>query len=267
MKPEQVFQVWAPEAARWSRWVKPVLFAHLAGAPQPAPVPEPAPPFEASGLPSADGTTVIVVDLPGAAGIDAGVALAEAGYQPVPLYNSVPWPGSGTAPASSAVAVDMAPVMAALLAATSRLGGLRLPGDAPPAFLLDARRRIGDAGALEPPAFDNRSVSLPTDFPSANLLLSCGLRRVAVVQPRDEQPQADLAHTLRRWQEAGMEIAVMGVGGAAEGADTPATSLNLIVVQKPKWYRHVWHAAMVRLGLFPNPLGGFGGFIPDPSAG
>jgi len=269
VNPEQAFAVWAPEAARWSRWVKPVLFAHLAEAPQLAPATEPPPPqpFDVSRLRPADGTTVVIIDLPGAAGIEAGVALADAGYQPVPLYNSVPWPASGTAPAGGAVAVDMAPVMAALLSATSRLRGLRLRGDAPPAFLLDARRRVGDPGALEPPGFDNRSVSLPTDFPSANLLLSCGLRRVAVVQPRDEQPQADLAHTLRRWQEAGMEIGVMGVGLAAEGAGPPATPLRPIVVQKPKWYRHLWHAAIVRLGLRPNRLGGFGGLLPDPSGG
>jgi hypothetical protein len=30
---EQVFQAWAPDWARWSRWAKPVLFAHMADAP------------------------------------------------------------------------------------------------------------------------------------------------------------------------------------------------------------------------------------------
>jgi len=40
-----------------------------------------------------------------------------------------------------------------------------------------------------------------------------------------------------------------------------------VTVQKPRWYRHVWHAMLVRLRLRPHPLGGFGGIIPDPSAG
>jgi hypothetical protein len=263
--PEQLFEIWAPQSARWSRWAKPVLFAHAGGVPQPSPpvgIEPPPQPFDASRLPPADGAALIVVDLPGAAGIDAGVALAEAGYRPVPLYNAVPWPAGRAGLAAGAVVVDMSAVMAALHRATPRLRELRLRDDAPPAFLLDARRRVGDTAAVRPTAFDNRSVSLPTDFPSANLLLASGLRRAVVVHQAEEEPQADLGHTLRRWQEAGIQIAALVVGPLES-----ATTVRPVTIHKPAWYRHLWHTMLVRFNLRANPLGGFGGFIPEPSSG
>ena len=73
---------------------------------------------------------------------------------------------------------------------------------------------------VEPPAFDNRSVSLPTDFPSANLLLSYGVRRVVLVQATDGQPQADLAHTLLRWQQAGIDMMRSAVDAATRRSRT-----------------------------------------------
>jgi hypothetical protein len=53
---------------------------------------------------------------------------------------------------------------------------------------------------------DNRSISLPTDFPSGQLLRARGIRRILLVQEAASLPQADLSHTLRRWQEAGLAI-------------------------------------------------------------
>jgi hypothetical protein len=276
MTPEQIFDLWAPQGARWSQWAKPVLFAHL-GSARESPVPttgqvEPAAPLPSSpplaGIGPADGTTGLFVDLPGATGVAAGLVLAEKGYRPVPLYNAVPSPSPAAPVPRGAVAVDMADVLDGLRAGAERIQSMRLRDDSPPAFLLDSRRRIGDPAALRPGAFDNRSVSLPTDFPSANLLLASGIRRVIVVQLDQGQPQADLAHTLRRWQDAGMEVMALATGAAL--ADLPegtAASPRPIVVNKPRWYRHLWHAMLARLGLRPNPLGGFGGFLPVPSAG
>ena len=281
MTAEQIFELWAPQGARWSQWAKPVLFAHL-GLPREspvssagrvelaAPVAPPSPPL--AGIEPADGTTAVVVDLPGAAGVAAGLVLAESGYRPVPLYNAVPSPSPGGPIPGGSVAVDMAQVLEALRAGAERVGVARLPDDAPPAFLLDARRRTADSRVLQPGAFDNRSVSLPTDFPSANLLLASGIRRVIVVQLDEGQPQADLSHTLRRWQDAGMEVLVLATGVALPGesggtSGGTAASPRPITVNKPRWYRHLWHGMLARLGLRPNPLGGFGGFLPVPSAG
>jgi hypothetical protein len=204
----EVFELWAPDESIWSQWVKPVLFAHMppaAAGDEGVAAATSWPPT--TWLPAADGGTALVLDVPCDAGVWLGLRAAEAGYRPVPLYNSCPAPFDmlAGAPASDVSLVNVAPIIAALSAGAPRLAELRLPPDEPPAFLLDANRRLGRF-APRPGKFDNRSVSLPTDFPGANLLLSRGVRNVLLVQAHDVHPQPDLAHTLRRWSEAGVQI-------------------------------------------------------------
>jgi len=154
--------------------------------------------------------------------------------------------------------VDVEPTMKAILAATGRLSALSLPPDAPPAFLLDWGRRW----SIDPPApgrFDNRSVSFVTDFPSANLLLSQSIRQAVVIQSVGDQPQADLAHTLRRWQAGGIEIRLKRL----EEPGPPAAC----VVGKPSRFDILVGRFLALLGLRRNPLGGFGGTLPAPSSG
>ena len=264
MTPEDVYECWAPAGGRWSPWAKPVVFAHLHLLHESLDAP---PGGESPGLPGAvppvesTGDAAVVVDMPGADGVELGLALSSRGFRPVPLYNAIPIPvlatgGRGLGP----VAVDLRGVATAIEAGAAVLAATTLPWDAPPAFLLDARRRAGDASTrIAPGTFDNRSVSLPSDFPSANALLAAGITRaVVVVSAVESAPQADLAHTLRRWQDAGVRIELFRLG--VDAAPHP------VDVQRPRWYRHAWHALLVRLGLRRHLLGGFGGFIPIPSA-
>ena len=193
----------------------------------------------------------IVADLPGAQGVSLALRLATVNYRPIPLYNACPGPADGT------TVVDVRPIAAALTAAASTLGGLVLPADALPAFLLDADRN--PAIARTPGQFDNRSISLPTDFPSAHLLLSRGIQRVLLVQTSRDDPQADLSQTLYRWQEAGLKILALEV-------DHPAPP-RPITVQRPKAFRLLWYNLLAKIGLKANPLGGFGGRLPLASGG
>lgn len=261
---ERIFQVWAPDGGRWAPWAKPVLFAHM---PEIAPPIDPMvaqfglPDLNLDWLPRADGATAVVVDVAGAQGVVLGLEMAERGYRPVPLYNSLPGPGlSNFSGIPARVVVDMGQILTLLQSGADRLRDYRLSDEAPPAFLLDARRREG-AGkhTLVPSAFDNRSVSLPTDFPSANFMLSVGIRQVMVVHERGPQPDADLAHTLRRWQDAGIQILMH----SPTGIEAPAP----IIVNTPSRYRSLLYGLIARLGLRRTPLGGYGGFIPEPSQG
>src|SRR5437868_9305632 len=94
----QAFELWAPSSSPWSAWAKPVLFAHLPHVLDLAPSPAPAPDVS-SWAPSADGRSIVVVDLPGARSVRIGEALIGAGFRPVPLFNAVPGPIEGaTAP-------------------------------------------------------------------------------------------------------------------------------------------------------------------------
>src|SRR5947209_18025924 len=83
MTREELFDAWAPAGASWSDWAKPVLFAHW---PRPLPAVADVPPPDLSWVPPAADRVALVVDLPGAASVHLGLALAAAGYRPVPLF-------------------------------------------------------------------------------------------------------------------------------------------------------------------------------------
>ncbi len=251
MTKHSLFDAWAPPSAIWSRWAKPVLFSQLDSIARDENVAA-EPPVDVSWAVDSDRATAIVVDLPGAQGVAMALSLAAIGYRPVPLYNACP------APAGETALVVVRPIMIALACAASSLQGLELPDEAPPAFLLDAMRNTAVV-APSPGMFDNRSISLPTDFPSANLLLSRGIRRIVLIQPRRTELQADLSHALLRWQQAGLTI----LASAIDEPDPPRP----ITIKRPRAYRLLWYNLLAKLGLRSNPLGGFGGFLPMPSTG
>jgi hypothetical protein len=250
MSPAEMFSTWAPAAAIWSPWAKPVLFAHLKELPDRLVEPLLSD-LSIVWAPPADGKSAAVLDLPGALAVTYGLTLAQAGYRPVPLYNAAP------GPAGLAV-VKAWEIVRAVAEGSKVLAGLSLPADAPPAFLLDANRRFGE-GVAAPGRFDNRSISFPTDFPSANFLLSRGIQRVLLVQESGSQPQPDLSHTLRRWQDGGIEIELKQL--AVEGPPLAC------MVKRASLYRWMWHRLLAGWGLRRNALGGFGGILPEASAG
>jgi hypothetical protein len=272
MTQQEIYQIWAPVESEWSQWVKPILFAHLPEYGSPASSVDPYAERSVR-MPSNDGATALVLDLPGAMAVQMAGLLARQGYRPIPLYNSCPppksWlplnnphsrsinsPGAGSA---RRPAVEVQPIIEAIVAMTPLLNAAHLPANAKPAFLLDATRRTAQAGYVSVPgAFDNRSVSLPTDFPSSNFLLSRGVLKVALVNQVAVEPEADLSHTLLRWQRAGIHIAEVTLdpqGGV--GKTRPIT------IGPPPLFKIAWYALMARLGLKPNLLGGFGGVLPE----
>jgi len=257
MTREEVFEAWAPAASIWSPWVKPVLFAHVPSSAQALTV---AADTEldtiAERLPAGDRATALVLDLPGSLGVRFAEALIERRFRPVPLYNSCPPPER-----SLRAGIDVYPILDALVAQASVMDRARLPSDAPPAFLLDSDRRLGRAGYVAAPGtFDNRWISLPTDFPSSNYLRARGIERAVVVQDRALEPAADLSHTLMRWQEGG--VTIHGVA-LVSGVGTP----QVIRVKRPSLFRVMWYAFAARMGLRPHPLGGFGGLLPEHASG
>jgi hypothetical protein len=223
-----------------------VLFAQAADAP-----PDDAPPqttaLDLSWIDARDGNTAVVVDLPGALSVELGLALAAGGFRPVPLFNACD---------GRDAALDLKPIVRRLLDGAASLSQRALPDDAPPAFLLDSRRM--EVAAPPPGKFDNRWLSFPQDFPSASFLASRGIRRVILVDTRPA-PRDDLAHTLRRWQEAGLEI-------LRKEWDSPSPPAPLDV-PRPSRFRSTWHRVLALVGLRRNSAGGFGAVVPVPGSG
>jgi hypothetical protein len=284
MTVEELFEVWAPRGRTrggpdWSRWAKPVIFtafrradlepafrsvglepgASLPGSESDPDAPTAEVPLpDVSWAPPAAERSAVVVDVQGADSAWYGLALAQRGYRPVPLYNASPSPYPETASAR----VDLRLIMDVLLSQARRLRDMPIPDDAPPVFMIDSLRlaegRMPD-GWYELPHYDNRWVVLPQDFPSANLLLSSGIRQVLLVQDREGAPKNDLAHVLLRWQQAGIAI-------TAKNVRTPDPA-NPIVVSKPSRFKRLWYVAMVLVGLERNSTGGFGGVLPEAGSG
>lgn len=259
MDGSQLFEVWAPEESVWSRWAKPALFA--GGAPalaaQPAQAVNPMPvhsldpqtgSFNPGGL---DTWTAFVVDMPGERSVEIGMALARSGYRPVPLFNTAYHLGA---------IVPVEAILKRLRDGADELQGLAIPPDAPPVFLLDSQR----LAPLTPPApgkFDNRWAAFPQDFPSANFLLSNGIRRVVLLQDErlQDKPRTDLAHVLLRWQGGGVEIYIQDPDGNM--------SPRPLQVAKPSAFRSLFYRALTLSGLRRSSAGGFGSVIPIPSSG
>lgn len=262
MKKGDIHALWAPPDVVWTPWVKPVLFAQLDDEPVPAPLgPLPAwiqteviSPLERQPLSAAREQTpyrgsrplddvAVVVDLPGAEGALAGVALAQHGFRPVPLYNAL----MGPAPV-----LDLRPIMAVLVDGASELGAL--PLGAPPAFLLDADR-AGRGRRRELGNFDNRSTCFPTDFPSATTLRSAGIRRALLIHAGRDQPAVDLADTLVTWQEQGIAFFVARVDTADPAA--PRALRRASWLQRLAWF-------FERRGFFRDANGAFGELLQLP---
>lgn len=260
MNKDEILLAWAPDTSLWSPWTKPVLFAHLDAAAVALDSPEPA--VNLNWCPPAGNGVAIVVELPGAESVAMGVALAEHGYRPVPLFNAIPLPSGQPVldPFSGrhVAAVDVLPIICALRKGAERLAALQIPPDAPPVFLLDANRQcLGQIVA--PDEFDNRSVCFTTDFPSANFLLAHGFQRALLVQKSHSDVQSDLSYVLRRWQEGGIALEIVQTDSSA----VP----ERLEIARPKWYGAMFQRALITLGLRRASGGGFGAWVPESSAG
>jgi hypothetical protein len=258
MSKEAIYDIWAPERVKWSPWVKPVLFSWLdEGVNLPT-----VPPLicDLDWLKELPSQPALILDMPGAESVLLGMMLANRGFRPVPLYNSVPWMSRADRDTNEVLhaVIDVWPIVAAIREGTMTLDGLNLRSDAPPAFLLDANRR-GPTYLGMHAEYDNRSISFTTDFPSANFLEANGIRSVVLVQRLGEQPQTDLSHTLRRWQEEGLAVYVKQL--------ELAEPIKRIEVTKPSQFGDLWYRALALLGLRKHPLGGYGGLLSDGSAG
>lgn len=243
MKPQELFEIWAPPNATWSPWAKPILFSRMFSSRGPSGLGAPIPGY--GWAPRNDGQTAIVLNLAGAQGIMHALICARHGFRPVPLYNAASGHGE---------IVAQAELIDAAFDATPDLQNLALPPDAPPVFLLDSRRM---EGIPVPSRFDNRWMVFPQDFPSAAKLKSTGITTVLLVQKDEHQPAQDLAHVLAGWQEKGLTIMVDNVHDTLDPKP--------IQIRQPSHFRGLFYRAMILLGFRKNSAGGFGSMVPMPT--
>ena len=249
MSDERIFEAWAPDGALWTPWAKPVLFANLSRFSVTVPSVDQWRSVDVRQVPSARGRTAIVVELPGIESVLTGLALANQGYRPVPLYNVNVGPNA---------VIDVDAIADALRLGADAITDMRIASDAPPAFLLDANR-MRPARMLAPGKFDNRWMVMPQDFPSATALLSHGITEVLVIAAGDNPARGDLAHVLLRWQRAGLAILALD--------PKPNERPRQITIEPPSLFRRAWYRLIALAGLRRSNVGGFGAQIPEENEG
>jgi len=251
---QTAYDLWAPCQSVWSVWAKPVLFAHLPRASMELP---PLSTPDVRWVPSSVARRAIVVDLPGAEAVAMGLALAARGYRPVPLFNACPPPSPVHATSPVAV-IDVDSILTALVEGCDRLSQMRLPDNAPPAFLLDSLRQQ-PTQPVSVGLFDNRSVVFVTDFPSATFLTAQGIQQVILVRQYRQGLERDLAYALRTWQKAGIELQITAL--------RDRTQPQPLTLPRMGWLTGLWLRLRAWFGLRRNQAGGFGGFVPESSSG
>jgi len=200
MNGKDLFATWAPPLnERWTKFAKPALFVHIkASSRYVKTLNTPHVPADISQ--SNNNKTAIIVDLPGAVGVESGLALAKIGFMPVPLYNGIHEEKIGMLDQ----AVNNAPIVDALISGADTLRYLYLNNDSPPAFLLDSNRNaetINDSAI-----YDNRwSIELD-DMPATAYMQSCGIQRIVVWT--DGEVRKDLMPILESYRDTGLEIFV-----------------------------------------------------------
>lgn len=117
-----------------------------------------------------------------------------------------------------------------------------------------ACRRLG-RGAPRPGMYDNRSVLLPQDVPSARRLKAAGIRSITLIQAPGAVAK-DLSHLLYAWQQGGLHLLRTEPFSTA-----PPEPFHL---RKPLGFGSMLHDLMVRAGLRRSSQGGFGGTVPLP---
>jgi len=200
MENKLLYKAWAPiEGETWTRFAKPALFAniHKIGGWN---VPDADIPHDIRSL--TDGKTAIIVDMPGAKGVEIGIGLARIGFRPVPLYNGIHETSNGVMPNI----VDNFPIIDALSAsvATLRFINGNISPKAPPAFLLDSNR---DPQLLNTTTmmYDNRWNVELDDMPSFTYMKEQGINRLVIWT--EGKIQDDLIPIVNSYRSAGIIVA------------------------------------------------------------
>lgn len=172
MTDKEIYRIWAPLGKRWSEWVRPVPFVEIHEHSKAYSLTlhdVPVPDLSEDKFKDA----AIIVDLPGAESVEAGLAYAKLGYRPIPLFN-------GTIEQSGArTTVDNQSVGMALVEGVKVVRELEFAEDALPVFMLDSNRL--HRHRIDVTVFDNSWDIYAHDMPSADYFIKNNIHKIVVV--------------------------------------------------------------------------------------
>ncbi|MBR4965983.1 MAG: hypothetical protein IKY53_05765 [Lachnospiraceae bacterium] len=191
---KDVYRIWAPEGAKWTDWVRPVPFTGFKQCTKGYPQTELAI-GRTDYIDETFAGAALIVDLPGIAGIREGIALAKAGYRPIPVYNGT------IEQKSSRATVNNQAITNGLILGAKYLSGIEIAQDALPAFLVD-RNRL-NRHKMNVSVFDNSWDVYHQDLPSADYFIANGISKIIVI---GEKVSPDLQKIFYGFQKKKIEI-------------------------------------------------------------
>ncbi|MBQ8659537.1 MAG: hypothetical protein IJ475_01700 [Bacilli bacterium] len=194
MSGKEVYKVWAPFGKRWVDWVRPVPFVDID-------VPKEIHEFIDYDIPvisyvsELNTNLAIFVDISGVDSIKEGIALANIGYRPIPIFNGTNEPVGAMATTNNQIIEPL------LVWGASELVNMDIDETAPPVFLLDTNRL--NRYKFDRSVFDNSWDIYPQDIPSAEYFKKCNIDTILV---RGNALQRDLSEVLYKYQLSGIKI-------------------------------------------------------------
>lgn len=195
MNGKEIFKIWAPTNAKWTPWVRPVPFIEINDDMK---IHEYSS-YEKTKIYYVDEykeDTAYIIDLPGGDSIEEGIALAEIGYRPIPIFN-----GTNEQENSTATMDNHLPTIG-LIWGAEHLKNMNLSENAAPAFLTDTTRLNRRRTSLA--VFDNSWDVYAQDLPTAEYFLNNGIKNI-VVRSR-KKIRIDLRVILYKYQKKGLTI-------------------------------------------------------------
>jgi hypothetical protein len=212
MTNKEIFKIWAPYHKKWVDWVRPVPFITIDNNIKKTTHIQPVLPC-LSFLDN-EKNTAIIIDLPNAESIDAGILLAqEYGYRPIPIYNGT------TEQSGSKATTDNHTVVEGLIWGASMLKNIEIKDDAPPAFLTDTNRL--QRHRTDTSVFDNSWDVYHQDLPTENYFLQNGITQILVIS--NKKISRDLRKIFSKYPKKKIQIFW------SDGYDTPK------LIQKGKY--------------------------------
>lgn len=182
MTNKDIFKIWAPSHKKWVDWVRPVPFVTIG---------ENIQRFYPSNITlpfifclENKKSTAIIIDLPNTQSVEAGIFLLQHGYRPIPIYN-------GTMEQNGVMATtDNKSIQSALIWGAVALSNIKLPDDAPPAFLTDTNRL--QRHKANESVFDNSWDVYHQDLPTEDYFLNNGIEKIIVVSNKLSKDLKDI---------------------------------------------------------------------------
>ncbi len=193
MRGKEIYKIYAPNGAKWTDWVRPVLFVAIDTYNR-----KPIADWmerKAMFLKNYQQDTAIFVDLPGKESIELSIDLAYKGYRPIPIFN-----GTDEQPGSQAT-TDTYLIESCLINGSEKLKNIKLDNNANPAFLLDSYRT--NRYRAKESIFDNSWDLYKQDIPSAEYFKQNGITKIIIV---GDGIQRDLKKIFLKFQEKGIDI-------------------------------------------------------------